>query len=114
MVYGMSYEQYWYGDPWMVKAYEQAFMLRQRKRNEEMWIQGAYIANAVSVSIANAFDKRKHEYLKAPFDIYPKTAAEEQEEIRQERIKLVQTLSMFAKRHKQKQQQKGTDEHGKP
>lgn len=91
----------------MAYAYRQAFMLKQRKQNEYMWIQGAYIANAVSISIANTFGKRKFDYLKSPLEIYPKTYAEEQEEIRQERLKLVQSLSMLASKFKHKQ--KGTD-----
>ena len=107
MLYGMTYEQFWYGDPWMVVAYEQAYMLRQRKTNEQMWIMGAYVANAVATALNNGFSKHKIDYMKAPLDIYPKTNVEEQEEIRQERQKLVQSLSMLAVKFKQKQ--KGTD-----
>ena len=110
MLYGMTYEQFWYGDPWMAPAFRQYFLLKQKKRNEEMWIQGAYIANAVSVSINNAFSKHRTDYLKAPLDIYPKTDAEEQEEIRQTRLKLVQQLSLISAQFKQSQ--KGTDQHG--
>ena len=110
MLYGMTYEQFWYGDPWMVVTFQQAYLLKQRKRNEEMWIQGAYVANAVATAINNGFSKRKIDYLKSPLDIYPKTYAEEQEEIRQERLKLVQSLSMLAVKFKQK----GTDQDGKP
>ena len=112
MLYGMTYEQFWYGDPWMVKAYQQAFLLKQRKRNEEMWIQGAYIANAVSVALNNGFNKRKIDYMKSPLDIYPKTEAEKQEEIRQERADLVRKLSMLSAKYKTKQ--KGTDQNGNP
>lgn len=113
MLYGMSYEQFWYDDPWMVVAYREAFLLRQRHRNEQMWIQGAYIANAVSTAINNAFSKRKHDYMKAPLDIYPKTQAEEQEEIRQQRIDLIRKLSMVSAKYKATHQ-KGTDRDGQP
>ncbi len=107
----MSWEQFWHGDPWMAKAYRESYMLYQRKRNEEMWIQGAYVANAVATAIANSFSKRKVDYIKKPLDIYPKTYAEEQEEARQEKQKLVQGLSMLAARFKKK---KGSDRNGKP
>ena len=110
MLYGMTSEQFWFGDPWMVIAFQQAYLLRQRKRNEEMWIQGAYVANAVATAINNGFSKRKIDYLKEPLDIYPKTYAEEQEEIRQERQKLVRQLSALAARYNKKQ--KGTDQNG--
>ena len=110
MLYGMTYDQFWYGDPWMVKAYEQAYLLKQRKRNEEMWIQGAYFANAVGVALNNGFNKKKIDYLKKPLDIYPKTEAEEQEEIRQQKIRLIQQLSMMSAQFRLKQ--KGTDQNG--
>ena len=110
MVMGMTYEQFWYGDPWMVVTFEQAYLLKQRKTNEQMWIMGAYVANAVATALNNGFSKRKIDYLKSPLDIYPKTNAEDQEEIRQERQKLVQSLSMLAVKFKQKQ--KGTDQNG--
>lgn len=110
MFYGMTYEQFWYDDPWMVREFKQTFLLRQRKRNEEMWIQGAYIANAVTVAIINTFGSKKTNYLNAPIDIYPKSESEKQEEIREERLKLVQRLSLISANFKQKQ--KGTDQNG--
>ena len=111
MLYGMTYHDYWHGDPWMVVAYREAYMLKPRKRNEEMWIQGAYIANAVGVAISNSFGKHKVDYLKSPLEIYPKTYAEEQGEIRQEKLKLIQQLSKISANFKRKQ--KGIDQHGK-
>lgn len=93
MAYGMTYEQFWYGDPWMARAYAQAYLVRRKIENENMWIQGAYIANAVTVAIANTFGKKKADYLKQPLDLFPKTEAETQAEIREERKKLVAWLS---------------------
>ena len=107
----MTYEQYWHGDPWMVVAYREAFILKQRKRNEELWLQGAYVAEAVSVAIHNSFEKNKVKYRESPLDIYPKTYAEKQEEIRKERQKVVQQLSILSAQFKIKQ--KGTDLDGK-
>ena len=112
MLYGMSYDEYWHGDPWLVVPYREAYLLRQRKRNEEMWIQGLYFCKAVSVAIHNNFDKSSIDYFKAPLDLYPKTYAEEQEEIRQERLKVVQKLSFMSALFNNKQ--KGTDIDGEP
>lgn len=94
----------------MVRAYRDAYLLTQRKRNEEMWIQGAYIANAVAVALNNGFNKRKIDYIKEPFDLYPKTVAEEREEIRKERQRIVKNLTKFAALSKQSK--KGTDQNG--
>ena len=112
IVYGMTYEQYWYGDPWMTRAYAQAYLSRRKVENEQAWIQGAYIANAVTVAIANAFGKRKVDYLKQPLDLFPKTEAETQEEIRKEREKLIAWLNRMKSANKKKNT--GSESDGKP
>ena len=59
MLYGMSYQDFWYGDPWMAETYREYYLLKQRKDNEQMWILGAYVNDAVSVAINNCFGKFK-------------------------------------------------------
>ena len=93
----MTYEQYWYGDPWMTRAYAQAFLLKRRFANEDAWLQGVYITKAVNTAIANAFGDRKAKYIEQPIDIYPKTIAEKKAEVREERKKLVNWLSGLQK-----------------
>lgn len=51
---GMTYEQYWYGDVWMIKAYREADKLCQERQNQEAWLQGMYFYEGVSVAIYNA------------------------------------------------------------
>ena len=92
MAYGMSYKDYWYGDPWMVRAYAQAYLIRRKVDNETAWIQGAYFFAAVSAAITTAFSKTKKDYLKHPLEFFPKTEAELEEEKRQKRRKLVEFL----------------------
>ena len=60
LVIGMSAEQYWDGDPSLVKAYRKAEEIRQKRRNEELWLQGMYIYEALcDVSpMLHAFAKR--------------------------------------------------------
>lgn len=108
----MSYEQYWYGDPWMTRAYAQAYLNRRKIENENAWIQGAYIANAVTVAIANTFGKKKIDYLKQPLDLFPKTEAEEKAEIREERQKLIAWLNKMKSAKKKKNT--GSESDGKP
>ena len=57
---GMSFDQYWEGDPSLVKYYRKADELRRKRRNEELWLQGMYIYEALcDVSpVLNAFAKR--------------------------------------------------------
>ena len=93
MLYGMTYDQFWFGDPWMAKAYKEMHNLKRKQRNEEMWVNGMYQLTALNVALHNAFDKHKIEYLKKPLDIFPKSEAEVGAEKRQERQKLIDWLS---------------------
>ena len=93
MLYGMTYEQFWFGDPWMAKAYKEKHLLERKQKNEEMWVNGAYQLSALSVALNNAFNKKKIEYIKEPFNIFPKTETEIEAEKREERQKLIDWLS---------------------
>lgn len=57
---GMTPEQYWDGDPMLAKYYREADAIRKKRRNEELWIQGMYIYEALcDVSpVMHAFAKR--------------------------------------------------------
>ena len=44
---GMTYDQYWNGDCTLVKYYRKAEELRNEKRNQELWLQGAYVYEAI-------------------------------------------------------------------
>lgn len=43
----MTYDQYWYGDPLMVRAFFKADRLRQERMNAEAWLNGLYISQAL-------------------------------------------------------------------
>lgn len=44
---GMSYEDYWNGDPELATFYLKAEKIRKSKRNTELWLQGMYIFDAL-------------------------------------------------------------------
>lgn len=107
LMYGMTYDQYWHGDPWSLKAYKEAYFLQQRSANEMAWLSGAYVMNAVSVVIGNAFSKKgtpPKRYLEKPLDVFPKTEAEMKAEEEEKQRKLIQGLTawkaMFEAAHK--------------
>ncbi|MBP5442292.1 MAG: hypothetical protein J6Y60_03545 [Treponema sp.] len=89
MAYGMTYEQFWYGDPWMVKAFEESYLLKRRVKNEEFWLQGAYIYRAVHAVVASAIGGRTEKYLTNPFDFLPKTKLEQAQEEHEKRMKII-------------------------
>lgn len=57
---GVTYDQYWNDDCCLVKYYREAFKLKSERKNEELWLQGLYIYEALcDVSpILHAFAKR--------------------------------------------------------
>ena len=82
---GMTPEQYWDGDCTLVKYYRQAEELRNEKRNQELWLQGMYIYEAIcDVSpILHAFAKKgakPHPYPSRPYAISEKQIKQEREE----------------------------------
>ena len=89
----MTYEQFWYGDPSMVKAYREAYVLKRRIQNENYWLAGLYNYNGFAAIIATAFGKHKEKYIEKPFDIFPKTKEEKKMEERNEKRKLIAFLS---------------------
>lgn len=73
MAIGMTYDQYWYGDPLMARAFYQTEQLRMRRINEVSWLNGAYTFIAVSTAIGNALrekGKKPDEYPDKPMDLF--------------------------------------------
>lgn len=98
MMYGMTYEQYWYGDPWQMKPYREAHMLRNRHENEIAWVHGLYFCNALGVVLSNAFSKKgtpPKKYFEEPLDIFPKTEAEEKAAEEEKQNKLIAGLGAW-------------------
>ena len=97
MSFGMTYEQYWQGDPRMVTAYRDAYILKRRMRNEDMWLNGMYTMKSLESVIGTAFGKQKVKYVSEPFNIFPKTKLEEEQEKARERQKLINYLNSLIK-----------------
>lgn len=59
MGYGMSYDDYWYGDVYKATYYRRAHEIQIKHADEEFWMQGMYIYDALCrVSpILHAFSK---------------------------------------------------------
>ena len=81
---GMTEEQYWDRDSTLVKSYRKAEELRTNRRNQEMWLQGAYVYDALCrVSpLLHAFAKKGSKpapYLEEPFAINEKQVEHKQE-----------------------------------
>lgn len=85
---GMTYDQYWNDDCLLVKYYLKAHEIRQKRENQKLWLQGAYIYDALcAVSpVLHAFAKAGTKPLPYPDTPYPLTK-EELEEIEEAKRK---------------------------
>lgn len=66
MSIGMTYDQYWYGDVWMVRAFREAERLRQKREDELAWLCGAYVRWAIDSTICNAFREKSAKKVQYP------------------------------------------------
>lgn len=60
MLYGMTYDEFWFGDPKLVKYYREYYKLKLREEDRYMWKQGMYVYEALcDVSpVLHAFSKK--------------------------------------------------------
>lgn len=111
----MTWEQYWYGDPLMVRYYREMDRLKKEQENTSLWIQGRYFYDGICVALSNAFGKKgakPAEYPNEPYDLYPrkKTEAEIQAEIEAERQRAYEYLDSVVKAFKLRKQPTETKE----
>lgn len=67
---GMSSAEYWEGDCSLTRYYRKAYKLKQEEFNNNAWLQGMYIYDAVSTAVHNALrgkGQRAKEYAKQPY-----------------------------------------------
>lgn len=80
----MTVKEFWEDDPMLFWSYRISYMQRkqteQKIQNQMMWVQGAYIFDAVTKAIANSFSKNsKYTYLEKPFDLFNEKQIEKAE-----------------------------------
>ena len=70
---GMTPEQYWEGDPWLVKAYREADVLSLRRSNFISWLNGKYVYEAFGAisPVLHAFAKKGTKAEPYPSEPYP-------------------------------------------
>lgn len=116
MSYGMSYDEFWYGDAYRAKFYREAYNIQIKHRDEEFWIQGMYIYDALcKVSpILHAFSKSGTKPLPYPDKPYMSTIKgqiseeEKQKKIENERLVAQLHFEQWAKATAKKFKNKNT------
>lgn len=93
---GMTYDQFYRDDVALAVAYRKADEIRRRRDNERLWLQGAYIYEALldASPIFNPYAKRGTKPLPYREEPYPLSQAEAEE--REEQKAKGQYNKMFA------------------
>lgn len=101
MAIGMTYEEYWHGDASLPRYYLKAHQIRRKIRNEDMWMQGKYIYDALLMVSPTFRDLvKEHEPMPYHTDPYPLTAKDAREiQERKDREKMeadMEKVKLFA------------------
>lgn len=92
---GMTSDEFWLKDVFLAKAYREADEIRKDRRNEELWLQGAYIYDALTrvAPLLSLGGGTSEGYIEEP---YPRTQKqyEEQQERKNKRA-TEQTLDLL-------------------
>ena len=96
---GMTPEQFWEGDSNLVVAYRKAFEMKQEADNQRLWLQGAYIYDAISrlVPIMHPFAKKgtkAEPYLDKPYPLKEGSTEDKPEDknIKQGKVKALEWM----------------------
>ena len=107
---GMSSAEYWESDPSLARYYRKAYRIKQEELNNNAWLQGLYIYDAVSTAVHNALrgkNTKSREYAKQPYDFTnrQKTEFEKAKEVEIEQEKALAWMENFVRINNKKQSQ---------
>lgn len=98
---GMSYEEFWHGDPYLTEYYQAAHKKRLEAQNHMAWLQGLYVYSAVGSIVSNALSKKgtKAKYPDKPLDIFkPEKKAEAPKDNSEEVFAFLEKMMQVSKK----------------
>lgn len=98
----MSSAEYWANDPSLVRYFRKAYEMKQEEFNNNAWLQGMYIYDAVSTALHNTLrgkNTKAREYAKQPykFENKEKPEAEKAKEVEIEQEKAAAWMENFVR-----------------
>lgn len=110
----MTYDQFWNEDVELVRFYRKAWDIRQEQRNHELWLQGAYIYDALArvYPLFNPFVRKGTQvgqYPEKPY-VFEKRKKETQEHKTDDKAKAM--MEVFMVNFNKRFEQKGGGDHG--
>lgn len=91
---GVPYELFWHLTPKKLEVFYEAYRIKRKLKDQEMWYMGQYVADALSATVCNAFLwKKKGEqpntYPNSPYLSKTQTVGEHEELTEDEKQKEV-------------------------
>jgi hypothetical protein len=106
---GIGAAEFWQLNVRTLRPYLLAENIKREERNYFLWLQGAYIYDAVGVVMHNAFSKKsakKKEYIGEPVRITPLTEEEKAIKAEKERRKVIAMFDAMERDFKAKEKEK--------
>ena len=99
---GMSYAEYWAGDSTLARYYRKAHRIKQDEINNNAWLQGMYVYDAVATALHNALAGKKskpRKYAEQPYTFKnkEKSEAERYAEVEKEQQKAAAWMENFVR-----------------
>ena len=83
---GMTLDEFWHGDPYLTVLYRRSHELERKRKNEELWLQGRYIYEALcDASPLFRFTMQKGTIKAEPYRSEPIPITEEEKRALEER-----------------------------
>lgn len=115
----MTYEQFWEQDVELVKFYREAWQLKQQVRNQDLWLQGAYIYEAIldAAPVLHPFAKKGTKpvpYREQPYELFTKKNNHKKQLTKEQQSdnKAKAVMEMFMVNINKKFEKKGGEENG--
>lgn len=104
MSYGMTFDEFWYGNSSLCRVYMEAYKLRQKALDEQLWLQGFYVYNALNcvAPVLHAFAKQGTKplpYLKSPITQTQEYKEQKDEISEEEKQKQIENERLIAQVH---------------
>ncbi|MEG0898503.1 MAG: hypothetical protein RSF40_02180 [Oscillospiraceae bacterium] len=89
---GMTSAEYWDGDCLLTQSFRKSFDIKRENENENAWLHGLYVYNALSTAIGNAFGnkdgKNTSTYPQKPYSFDEQDNIERKKELQKEQEEL--------------------------
>lgn len=104
MSYGMTFDEFWYGNSSLCRVYMEAYKLKQKALDEQLWLQGFYVYNALNCAapVLHAFAKQGTKplpYLKSPITQTQEYKEQKDEISEEEKQKQIENERLIAQVH---------------